>query len=113
MMISAPFAAWSAKVFDANRQTKPLRAQGTNEIHSGCDVNVSLDRDIFLENPILDLAGALEVLDVNESSCFISVFGQTLGDQIDRDYKQALAISNLTREQIGQVLVDPNRCINR
>jgi hypothetical protein len=42
----------------------------------------------------------------------MSIVGQTLGDQIDRDYKQALTVSNLTREQVAHVLVDLNRRIH-
>ena len=71
-----------------------------------------LDRDVFLRNLIRELAGMLEeVLGINEASCLMSIVGQTLGDQIDRDYKQALAVSNLTREQITDLLVDLNRRI--
>lgn len=74
--------------------------------------NVPLDRDVFLRNLIRHLAGTMEeVLGINEASCFMSIVGQTLGDQIDRDYKQALAVSNLTRDQITDVLVDLNRRI--
>jgi predicted ArsR family transcriptional regulator len=81
-------------------------------IHNMDELNIPLDRDVFLRNLILELAGTLEeILGINEVSCFMSVVGQTLGDQIDRDYKQALAVSNLTREQITGVLVDLNRRI--
>jgi len=74
--------------------------------------NVPLDRDIFLRNLIRELAGTLEeVLGINEASCFMSIVGQTLGEQIDRDYKRAIAVSNLTREQVTDLLVDLNRRI--
>lgn len=77
------------------------------------EFSVPLDRDIFLTNLIRELAGTLEeVLGINEVSCFMNIVGQTLGDQIDRDYKQALAVSNLTREQVAHVLVDLNRRIH-
>ena len=76
------------------------------------DLNVSLDRDLFLRNLIRELAGALEeVIGLNEASGFMSVVGQTIGDQIERDYKRALAVSDLTREQVADVLVDLKRRI--
>ncbi len=34
-----------------------------------------------------------------------------VGDQNDRDYKRALAVSNLARERVADVLVDPKRRI--
>jgi predicted ArsR family transcriptional regulator len=76
------------------------------------ELNVSLDRDVFLRTLIRELAGTLEeVVGISEASGFISVVGQTIGDQIDRDYKRALAVSNLTREQVADVLVDLKRRI--
>jgi predicted ArsR family transcriptional regulator len=76
------------------------------------ELGVLLDRDIFLTNLIRELAVTLEeVLGINEASCFMSIVGQRLGDQIDHDYKQALAVSNMTREQVAHVLLDLNRRI--
>jgi predicted ArsR family transcriptional regulator len=76
------------------------------------ELNVPLDRDVFLRTLIRELAGTLEeVVGISEASGFISVVGQTIGDQIDRDYKRALAVSNLTREQVADVLVDLKRRI--
>jgi predicted ArsR family transcriptional regulator len=76
------------------------------------ELNVPLDRDVFLRTLIRELAGTLEeVVGVSEASGFISVVGQTIGGQIDRDYKRALAVSNLTREQVADVLVDLKRRI--
>ncbi len=75
-------------------------------------LNVPLDRDLFLRNLIRELAGTLEdVVGIEEASGFISVTGQAIGDQINRDYKHALAVSNLTREQVADVLVDLKRRI--
>ena len=71
-------------------------------------IHVSLDRDIFLRSLIRELASRLEeVVGINEASSFISFVGQTIGDQIDRDYNRAPAVSNLAREQVADVLVDP------
>src|SRR5687767_9739259 len=73
---------------------------------------VPLDRDIFLRTLIRELAGTLEdVVGLEEASGFISVVGQNMGRQMDRDYKAALGTGRLTREQVAAVLVDLKRRI--
>ena len=37
---------------------------------------------------------------------FVSVVGQNMGRQIDRDYRAALGVTNLSRTQVTEVLVD-------
>ena len=75
-------------------------------------MDIPLNRDIFLRNLIRELAGTLEnVVGIEETSGFVSVVGQTIGDQINQDYKQALGVSNLAREQVADVLVDLKRRI--
>jgi predicted ArsR family transcriptional regulator len=74
--------------------------------------SVPLDRDVFLRTLIRELAGTLQdVVGVEEASGFVSVVGQRIGRQIDRDYKSALEVTSLTREQVGEVLVDLKRRI--
>jgi len=81
-----------------NTQTKSKAIEG---------LNITLERDGFLRNLIRELSGLLEdVVGLEEASGFISVVGQNIGKQIDSDYKQALQISQLNREQISQVLQD-------
>lgn len=76
------------------------------------ELEVPLDRDVFLRNLLRELAGALEeAVGLGEASGFISVVGQAIGDQINRDYKQALGVSELNREQVADVLVDLKRRI--
>ena len=68
---------------------------------------VPLERDVFLRSLIRELAGTLQdVVGLEEASGFISVVGQRIGEQINRDYKAALQLANLTREQVAAVLVD-------
>ncbi len=75
-------------------------------------VDVPLNRDVFLRNLIRELSGTLEdVVGLKEAAGFISVVGQNIGDQIDRDYCNALGVHRLTREQVAQVLVDLKRRI--
>ena len=77
------------------------------------DLKVPLDRDVFLRNLIRALAGTLEeVVGLSEASGFISVVGQTIGDEINRDYRLALGTSSLTRPQVAKVLIDLKRRIN-
>ena len=70
-------------------------------------LDVSLERDGFLRSLIRELSGLLEdVVGLDEAAGFISVVGQNIGDQINSEYKQALQISQLDREQITMVLQD-------
>ena len=76
------------------------------------EANVHLERDIFLRTLLRELAGTLQnVVGLEEASGFISVVGQRIGDQINDEYRAALAIDNLTREQVAEVLVDLKRRI--
>jgi predicted ArsR family transcriptional regulator len=86
--------------------------QNLSPAHPVGKVHIPLDRDLFLRNLLRELAGTLEdVVGLEEASGFISVTGQAIGDQINRDYKHALAVSNLSREQVTDVLVDLKRRI--
>jgi predicted ArsR family transcriptional regulator len=75
-------------------------------------LNVPLERDVFLRTLIRELAGVLQdVVGLDEASGFVSVVGQNMGRQIDSEYKKALQVSNLTREQVSEVCVDLKRRI--
>jgi hypothetical protein len=76
------------------------------------DLPLSLERDVFTRLLIRELSGTLqEVVGLEEASGFVSVVGQKIGDHIDREYKQALQVSRLSREQVRDVLVDLKRRI--
>lgn len=73
---------------------------------------VPLDRDLFLRALIRELSGTLQdVVGLDEASGFVSVVGQRIGEQINDDYRSALSVSSLTREQVAEVLVDLKRRI--
>jgi predicted ArsR family transcriptional regulator len=75
-------------------------------------VDVPLDRDVFLRSLVRELAGTLEdVVGLREASGFISVVGQNIGAAIDAEYKRALGVERLSREQVAAVLVDLKRRI--
>jgi predicted ArsR family transcriptional regulator len=76
------------------------------------ELNVPLERDVFLRTLIRELSGVLQdVVGLEEASGFVSVVGQNMGRQIDSAYKSALQVSNLTREQVAEVCVDLKRRI--
>lgn len=75
-------------------------------------LDVPLARDVFLRTLIRELAGTLQdVVGLDEAAGFISVVGETMGRDMDRDYKSALGVDTLTREQVADVLVDLKRRI--
>lgn len=75
-------------------------------------LDISLERDIFLRTLIRELSGTLQdIVGIEEASGFISVVGQKMGNQIDREYKSALQVSQLSPEQVAEVLVDLKRRI--
>src|SRR5579864_6781837 len=74
--------------------------------------DVPLNRDVFLRSLIRELSSVLEdVVGLKEASGFISVVGQNIGDQINDDYRTALGVERLNREQVAKVLVDLKRRI--
>jgi hypothetical protein len=75
-------------------------------------LRIPLDRDIFLRKLLRELTGSLqEVVGLEDASGFISVVGQRIGEQVNEDYKKALNVSNLSREQVAAVFVDFKRRI--
>lgn len=75
-------------------------------------LDLPLERDVFLRTLIRELAGTLQdVVGLEEASGFVSVVGQRVGDAINESYRNALALPQLDREQVGQVLVDLKRRI--
>jgi predicted ArsR family transcriptional regulator len=76
------------------------------------DRPVPLDRDVFMRGLIRELAGVLEdVVGLREASGYISVVGQSVGRQLNKDYRIACGVPRLTREQVAAVLVDLKRRI--
>lgn len=70
-------------------------------------LDVPLDRDLFLRTLLRELAGTLQdVVGLEEASGFVSLVGQSMGRQMDRDYRAALGVDRLSREQVAEALVD-------
>lgn len=88
-------------------------SEDTREDSPAAKAAVRLDRDVFMRDLIRELAGTLEdVIGLPDASGYISVVGQLIGEKIDAEYKNALAIDKLDRTQVSDVLVDLKRRIN-
>lgn len=75
--------------------------------HHAEELPVELHRDLFLRKLLRELAGTLQdVVGIEEASGYITVVGRSIGEQIDLEYKKALSVDNLSKEQVAQVLVD-------
>lgn len=75
-------------------------------------LDVPLERDVFLRTLLRELSGTLQdVIGLEEASGFVSVVGRKVGEQINAQYRQALSLQRLNREQVAQVLVDLKRRI--
>ncbi len=75
-------------------------------------LDVPLERDVFLRSLIRELSGTLQdVVGLEEASGFISVVGQRIGEAIGEAYCSALQVEGLSREQVSDVLVDLKRRI--
>jgi len=77
------------------------------------ELDLPLNRDVFLRTLIRDLAGTLqEVVGQDEAEGYISLVGQSIGEWMDTTYKGKLDQEKLTREQVIDVLVDLKARIN-
>lgn len=75
-------------------------------------LDLALERDVFLRNLLRELSGTLEdVVGFDEASGFISIVGQHIGDWINKSYLDALQTDKLSQEQVLDVLIDLKRRI--
>ncbi|MBW3576965.1 MAG: transcriptional regulator [Actinobacteria bacterium] len=73
---------------------------------------ITLERDGFMRSLLRHLTGALQdVVGLDDASGFVSVVGGTMGRELDADYRRALGVARLDREQVAAVLVDLKRRI--
>jgi predicted ArsR family transcriptional regulator len=84
-----------------------INRDSSSDGKSVSELNVPLERDVFLRTLIRELSGTLEdVVGVEDASGFISVVGQNVGDWLGEEYRSALSVSKLSREQVAEVMVD-------
>lgn len=76
------------------------------------DINIALDRDVFMRGLLRHLSGALEnIIGLDEAAGFISIVGQNIGEELNSEYRQALQVAALNQSQVSEVLVDLKRRI--
>jgi predicted ArsR family transcriptional regulator len=76
------------------------------------ELDVALERDGFIRTLIRELTGTLQdVVGMEEAAGFVTVVGQSMGRQIGEQYREALAVDTLSREQVAEVMVDLKRRI--
>lgn len=77
------------------------------------NLEVELDRDLFMRTLIRNLAGSLEsMVGLEEAVGFISVVGRAMGDQIDGAFKEAMEVDQFSLEETAAVLVELKRRID-
>jgi predicted ArsR family transcriptional regulator len=77
------------------------------------ELDLPIDRDVFLRNLLRELSGTLEeVVGREEASGFISIVGQHIGEWMNDVYKDALDTDALSFEQICNTLIDLKKRIN-
>lgn len=90
----------------------PQTASATHDDNTELDVDVPLERDVFLRTLLRHLSGTLQdVVGLDEASGFISVVGQEMGEQIDAMYRRALRVESFDPAQLAAILVDLKRRI--
>ena len=73
---------------------------------------IKLDREEYLAQLVAELAGILQdMVGLDDASVLVSVAGQNIGSRVDRDYRRALGLRYLDREQVARAIEDLSRCI--
>jgi len=75
-------------------------------------LDIPLNRDVFLRVLVRELAGTLEdVVGYEEAAGYVSLVGQNMGAWINDLYRKELGLSTLPRELVAEVLADLKRRI--
>ena len=75
-------------------------------------LDLPIERDQFLRAMIRELAGTLQdIVGIEEAAGFLNVVGARTGEHVNQVYQDALQLSNLSRSQVTEVLVDWKRRI--
>lgn len=76
------------------------------------DMKLDLERDGFTRSLLHHLTGVLQdTVGMDESEGFVSIVGQSIGEEINQQYKKALMVNKLPKDQLAKVLVDLKRRI--
>ena len=95
------------------REPNPPTAPAIDSAAEGMqNLDLPLERDVFLRTLIGELSGTLqEVVGLEEASGFVSVVGQRVGEVLDAEYRRALHLPHLNQAQVTAVLIDLKRRI--
>lgn len=84
-----------------------------NQTQSLHDMELHLNRDLFLRSLIRELAGTLEdVVGYEEAAGYISLVGQHIGNWMNSLYTGKLGVTALNRSQVLEALIDLKRRIH-
>lgn len=82
-----------------------MDTEATSQSIPVTQLDIPLNRDLFLRSMIRELSGVLEaVVGVEDAAGFVSIVGQNIGAHINHEYRKALAVDNLSRPQVADVL---------
>ncbi|HEW79018.1 MAG TPA: transcriptional regulator, partial [Phycisphaerales bacterium] len=71
------------------------------------ELQIPLERDLFLRTLIRELAGTLEdVVGFDDAAGYISLVGQNIGEWLNKLYTRELAVDALSATQVINVLLD-------
>jgi predicted ArsR family transcriptional regulator len=88
----------------------PAAAGGSATV---ADAELDLNRDVFMRTLMRELSGTLQdLVGIEEASGFISIVGKNVGNHLNASYRNAMALENLDRSTVADVLVDLKRRIN-
>lgn len=74
--------------------------------------DVDLERDRFVRRLLRHLSGTLQdVVGLEEASGFVSVVGSRMGEEIDRQYRDALGRERFSPDELADLMVDLKRRI--
>ena len=77
------------------------------------DLDLPLERDLFLRKLLRELTGTLEqTIGIEAAAGYIATVGSVMGEWIDKQYKQGLGIDQLTVEQVAEVFIDLKKRIH-
>jgi predicted ArsR family transcriptional regulator len=70
-------------------------------------LGLNIERDGFLRMLLGQLAETLQnVVGLDEAEGYVSVVGTAIGHELDKTYRSALSVDQLSRKQVAEVLVD-------
>ncbi len=76
------------------------------------EADLPLTREDFLLQLLRELTGTLQdVIGIEDAAGLIALVGQRVGDRLDGQYRDALAVQRLERHQVAAVVVDLKRRI--